>query len=98
MTKYIILTSKYRLKCNKTQIRASGLKPVFSKRNYCITRCAKVHRKRMTEEIGNYRGSTLITVPEQESPEFLTRFCLLNLALACWLNKGMKRRDRRRSL
>lgn len=42
----------------------------------------QVHLKRMTEEIGNYRRNTLITVPEQESPEFLKRFCLLNLVLA----------------
>lgn len=54
----------------------------------------QVHLKRMTEEIGNYRRNTLITVPEQESPEFLKRFCLLNPVFACWLNKGMKRRDR----
>lgn len=57
-----------------------------------------MHLKRMTEEIGNYRRNTLITVPEQESPEFLKRFCLLNLVFACWLNKEMKRRDRHRSL
>lgn len=58
----------------------------------------QVHLKRMTEEIGNYRRNPLITVPERESPEFLKRFCLLNVVFACWLNKGMKRRDRQRTL